>query len=172
MVEKVGRKTFSRGVWAPASTIETAQTQLATERSAPSYAKRQAAAKVRRDIVQTQYAEDFETAVRQFLRFTAHFHLLERRVARAVAAHATPVGSGTVARTKRIPIERRAEAAVVAWMRHQTTAYDSMKVARVRGARREVRRQLAEVSRVVLDLHRGKVPHPPGPCPLCEAAPA
>ena len=29
----------------------------------------------------------------------------------AVTDHATPVGSGTVARTKRIPVEQRAEAA-------------------------------------------------------------
>lgn len=167
VIEKVGRKTFSRGVWAPAKNIEVAQSALATERSTPSYAKRQAAAKLRRDTTQTHYVEDFEAAVRQFLRFTPHFQMLEVRVARAVSAHATPVGSGTVARTKRIPIERRAQAAVVAWMRHQTTAYDSMKVARVKGARREVRRQLAEVSRAVLDLHRGRVPHPPGACPLC-----
>jgi hypothetical protein len=43
-----------------------------------------------------------------------------------VTTHAAPVGSGTVARTERIPIERRAEAAVIAWMRHQTTAYDNL----------------------------------------------
>jgi len=48
------------------------------------------------------------------------------RLARAVADHATPVGSGTVARTKRIPVEERAEAAVIAWMRHQTTGYDGI----------------------------------------------
>lgn len=32
-----------------------------------------------------------------------------------------PVGSGTLARTRPLPIERRAEAVVIAWMRHQTT---------------------------------------------------
>lgn len=53
-----------------------------------------------------------------------------------MTAHATPVGSGTVARTSRIPIERRAEAAVIAWLRHQTTAYDDMKIPRVKGRRR------------------------------------
>ena len=51
---------------------------------------------------------------------------LADRLARAVTDHATPVGSGTVARTKRIPVEQRAEAAVIAWMRHQTTGYDGM----------------------------------------------
>ncbi|MEZ6128720.1 MAG: DUF2293 domain-containing protein [Planctomycetaceae bacterium] len=49
-------------------------------------------------------------------------------MATAITAHATPVGSGTVARTQRIPVEQRAESAVIAWMRHQTTAYDHMKI--------------------------------------------
>lgn len=46
---------------------------------------------------------------------------IDQRLDRVVTHHATPVGSGTVARTKRIPVEYRAEAAVIAWMRHQTT---------------------------------------------------
>lgn len=169
VVEKVGRKTFSKGVWAPAQNIEAAKAGIEQERSTPAYAKRRAADLKRREVEQAQYEVDFETSVRAFLRFTPQFKELEASVAKAVAVHATPVGSGTVARTERIPLERRAEAAVIAWMRHQTTAYDSLKVARVKGARREVRRQLAEVSRAVLDLHRGRVAHPPGSCPLCSA---
>ena len=99
-------------------------------------------------------------------------HILEalgRTLARQVTAHATPVGSGTVARTERISIERRAESAVIAWMRHQTTAYDSMKIERVAGRRREVRRELATISRAVLDLHRRDVVHAAAACPLCVA---
>ena len=76
------------------------------------------------------------------------------QLAQAVTTHATPVGSGTVARTKRIPIEERAQAAVIAWMRHATTGYDDMKIERVKGKRREVRRQLAERSRALLDRYR------------------
>ena len=79
---------------------------------------------------------------------------LAHRLARAVADHATPVGSGTVARTKRIPVEERAEAAVIAWMRHQTTAYESMKIARIKGKRREVRRMLAQRSKELLSRYR------------------
>jgi len=74
-----------------------------------------------------------------------------------------------VARTEWLPIERRVEAAVIAWMRHQATAYDNMRIAWVKGARREVRRELAEVSRAVLDLHRRDVLHGPAACPLCTA---
>ncbi len=168
VVEKVGRKTFSKGVWAPAGHIEAAKAQLEVERATPAYAKKQAAALQRRQLEQAEYVEDFEGAVRTFLRFSPQFAALEASLAKKVTVHATPVGSGTVARTERIPLERRASAAVIAWMRHQTTAYDSMKVARVKGARREVRRELAEVSRAVLDLHRGRGLHT-GACPLCVA---
>src|SRR5262249_27770921 len=89
--------------------------------------------------------------------------------ARLVAAHATPVGSGTVARTKRISVAERAEAALIAWMRHQTTAYDRLVIPRVKGKRREVRRELAQISRAVLDTHRRDVPHPITVCSLCAA---
>lgn len=169
VIEKVGRKAFSKGLWAPKENIENARATLDAERSTPAYAKKQAAAKVRRDEAQAEYVDDFYLAVRRFLRFTPEFNALEKQVAQQVTTHATPVGSGTVARTERIPLERRAESAVIAWMRHQTTAYDSMKIARIKGERREVRRQLAEISRAVLDLHRGRVAHPPSSCPLCAA---
>jgi len=70
-----------------------------------------------------------------------------------------------VARTQRIPIERRAESAVIAWLRHQTTAYDSMKIPRIKGKRREVRRMLAEQSRRLLEKYRAG--HAADPtCPL------
>ena len=89
-----------------------------------------------------------------FLAFHPSDTNLAHRLARAIADHATPVGSGTVARTKRIPVEQRAEAAVIAWMRHQTTAYDSMVIPRVKGKRREVRRMLAQRSKELLARYR------------------
>src|SRR5262249_27686465 len=89
-------------------------------------------------------------------------------LARAVTDQATPVGSGTVARTKRIPVGRRAEAAVIAWMRHQTTAYDGMVIPRVKGRRREVRRLLARRPKDLLDHYRREGAVPEG-CPLQRA---
>ena len=94
---------------------------------------------------------------------------LAASLAAQVTALATPVGSGTVARTERIPVEQRAEAAVVAWMRHQTTLYDRLKIPRIKGMRRQVRRELASISRVVLDRHRLDDGHGSSPCPLCAA---
>ena len=81
---------------------------------------------------------------------------------------ATPVGSGTVARTRRIPVGRRAEAAVIAWLRHQTTGYDGMTIPRVKGKRREVRRMLARRSQELLARYRRGEPVPEG-CPLRKA---
>jgi hypothetical protein len=86
-----------------------------------------------------------------------------------VTNHATPVGSGTVARTKRIPVERRAEAAVIAWLRHQTTAYDDLAIPRVKGERRRVRRLLARQSRQLLDAYRRGNPVDAAHCPLQQA---
>jgi hypothetical protein len=169
VIEKKGRKAFSRGLWAPAETIERLRAALEAERSTEAYAKKRVADVARRERTQAAYVVNFEQAVLEFLRFAPRWQPLARTLAARVAAHATPVGSGTVARTERIPIEERARAAVIAWMRHQTTGYDDMRIARVKGARREVRRELAEVSRAVLDLHRRDEAHAPQRCPLCQA---
>lgn len=169
VIELRGRKKFSKGVWAPAANIEGAREALAGERADPAFARRKEQDAARRARKQESYVHDFADEVMRFLRFSKTFHRQAIDMAVAVTTHATPVGSGTVARTERIPIERRAEAAVIAWMRHQTTAYDHMRIARVKGARREVRRELAEISRALLDLHRAEPPHGVASCPLCRA---
>jgi hypothetical protein len=152
--EKKGRKVFSRGIWAAATTIDKIRAELEVERSTTKYAKRKDADARRRDKTQIEYVEDFYEAVLTFLAFhPAHADLADQ-LARAVTEHATPVGSGTVARTKRIPVEQRAEAAVIAWMRHQTSAYESMKIPRIMGKRREVRRMLAQRSQELLGRYR------------------
>ena len=163
--EKKGRRMFSRGVWAPAATIQQIKNDLTAERSTDAYAKRQQAAAAKREKVQEEYVEDFFGAVVKFLDFHPDFDVLAHRFAKAVTKHATPVGSGTVARTKRIPIERRAESAVIAWMRHQTTAYDTMTIPRVKGKRREVRRMLAQRSKELLQRYR-QGHEIPATCPL------
>jgi len=169
VIEKRGRKAFSKGLWAPRENIEIARAALAAERSTEGYARKRSADVARRERGHAAYAVSFEQEVHDFLAFAPRWAELARTVARRVAAHATPVGSGTVARTQRIPIDERAEAAVIAWMRHQTTAYDHMKIERVAGRRREVRRELAQLSRAVLDLHRRDQAHAPRACSLCAA---
>lgn len=169
VAEKRGRKVFSKGLWAPAATIDAIRRAIEAERETPEYAKKRVADVARRERTQAEYEVTFEREVLDFLRFSAHWQPLAQRVASRVAKHATPVGSGTVARTKRISVDRRAEAAVIAWMRHQTTEYDNMKIARIKGQRREVRRELAGISRAMLDLHRTDREHAAASCSLCQA---
>ena len=163
--QKKGRKVFSLGVWAPAARIAAVRAELAAERATDAYAKRRVADAARRDRKQTEYVEDFLGAVLEFLDFAPAYAELAGRLADAVTQHATPVGSGTVARTQRIPLERRAESAVIAWLRHATTAYDQMHIPRIKGQRREVRRLLADQSRRLLEKYRTGRPVDPV-CPL------
>jgi hypothetical protein len=163
--EKRGRKVFSWGIWAAGATIDRIRADLAAERSTEDFARKKEADSRRRKEAQARYVEDFHGAVVAFLGFHPAHGEFADRLARAVTDHATPVGSGTVARTSRIPIQRRAEAAVIAWMRHQTTGYDDMAIPRIKGRRREVRRMLALRSRQLLERYRRGEPVEAG-CPL------
>lgn len=166
--EKKGRKVFSRGLWAPAATIDRLRAELEAERSTDGFAKKKLADARRREKAQAVYVEDFLGTVVTFLDFHENHAELAQRLAKLVTDHATPVGSGTVARTKRIPVERRAEAAVIAWMRHKTTAYESMAIPRVKGKRREIRRMLAARSKELLEGYRRGEPVN-DECPLKKA---
>jgi len=167
--EKRGRRMFSRGIWAERIRVEAIQQDLESERADPAYARKQEAAAKRREKKQTAYVGEFAEAVRRFLDFPLQYHELTEQLVQRVTAHATPVGSGTVARTERIPVHKRAESAVIAWLRHQTTAYDHMHIARVKGRRREVRRMLAERSRELLDAYRQGRADDLVDCPLRKA---
>ena len=126
VIEKRGRKAFSKGLWAPRRT-----SRRCGPRSRPSArpsATRRSEAPTWRAASgpRPRTSSTFEQEVLAFLRFSPRVGRARAHRRQAVAAHATPVGSGTVARTKRIPVAERAEAAVIAWMRHQTTGYDDI----------------------------------------------
>ena len=53
-------------------------------------------------------------------------------------------------------------------MRHQTTAYESLVIPRIKGKRREVRRMLARRSQELLQRYR-RGDSLPGECPLMVA---
>lgn len=167
--EKRGRRVISLGVWAETATIERVTAEFARERSTDAYARKQRSAKARREKTQAEYVGEFELAVFEFLGFDARYKTLAEDLSKVIAAHATPVGSGTVARTKKIPVQQRAEAAVIAWLRHQTTAYDDMVIPRVKGKRREVRRMLAKKSRLLLGVYRNGKTIDPQRCVLRQA---
>ena len=167
--EKRGRRIVSLGVWADAETIETQRLKLLVERQDPAYQKRLQAGRERRAKQEAAYADAFREEILAYLNFHSRYHGLAEEMARRVARHATSVGSGTVARTKRIPVEKRAEAATLAWMRHQTTDYDRTPIARVKGERREVRRHLAAKSKALLERYRRGHSADARTCPLQAA---
>jgi hypothetical protein len=160
---KKGRKLFSKGVWAPQSTIDRIKKDLEAERATPAFARRAESSARRRKKEQIEYVDEFFNAVLDYLAFDPKYSALAEQVARAITDHATPVGSRTVARTERIPVAERAEAAVLAWMRHKTTDYDTMKMPRVPFGRRKTRKKLAQRSKKLLHQYRqGNAPedHP------------
>lgn len=156
---KKGRRLFSGGIWAPKEVINKAKKTLELKRSTPEYAKKREYTLKRRGEKQDDYVSSFYEKTLEFLAFHPKHKNLAHKLAKAVTEHATPIGSGTVARTERIPLEKRVNAAVIAWMRHKTTAYDHMKIKRIKGQRREVRRTLAGLSETLLNRYRaGDVP--------------
>ena len=159
----------SKGLWTDAARIEKIKAELEAERSSPEYLKKLEAARRARIARQDAYVVEFRQAVVNFLNFAPCYEEIAWDIADAVTDQSVPVGSGTVARTERIPVEKRAEAAVIAWMRHQTTAYDHMHIARIRGERRNVRRELAAQSRKILEKYRNGENVDPETCPLAKA---
>ncbi len=165
---KKGRRNISKGIWVAEEHVRAAKEYVEAKRATPQYEKRKAADKQRRDKKQQEYVGDFFEETLAYLNFHEVHSGMAEKLARAVTQHATPVGAGTVARTERIPLPERVQAAVTAWMRHQTTAYDRMQIARVKGKRREVRRMLAQRSKQLLAAYRTGRPID-RECPLHKA---
>lgn len=171
---KRGRRTYSQGIWVAAVHIETARCELAQRRSMPEHQQRLQQSRRRRELQQQDYESAFKEAVLLFLAFHPDNAPLADEMAEAITRHATPVGSGTVARTRRIPLPQRARSAVIAWLRHHTTRYDLMSIPRVKGMRRQVRHDLATQSLELLERYRTrKIPADqvivPDSCPLQKA---
>jgi TfoX/Sxy family transcriptional regulator of competence genes len=169
VVVQRGRRSFSQGVWAPAATIARQRAERQSERQSAAYQDRQVAQRRRRDREQGLYVAEFREVLLQVLRFAPCHQQTAERLADAVAAQATPVGSGTVARTQRLSLSHKAELALLAWLRHQTSDYDRRHVARVKGERRAVRRQIAAQSRQLLERYRRGEAVVPATCPLQQA---
>lgn len=167
--EKKGRKTFSHGVWAAKEHIEAAKALVDAHRADPKNQKKLAQAKVRREEKEEVFGEEFQQAIIKFLKFDEKYQAMVEQLAVLVKEHAVPVGSGTVARSSSVTLDDKAAMAVMAWMRHQTSAYDSTPVARVKGARRELRRQIARQSERILANYRTGDDVDHRDCPLYKA---
>lgn len=165
---KKGRRMISKGIWAPTTFISEAKKEVKTTRQTDEYKNKLQKDRERRTKKQQEYEVEFCAAIEGFLNFHENYKALEKQMAKLVTAHAIPVGSGTVARTQMIPINERAARAVIAWMRHKTTAYENLRIARIKGERRAVRRNLAQQSNKILHLYRKGEPIPDN-CPLQKA---
>lgn len=165
---KKGRRMISKGIWAPSNTIAEAKKEVEATRLTDEYKTNLAKSRERRTRKQLEYEVEFCKEVERYLNFHSNYKTLEKKLAKLVTLHAIPVGSGTVARTQMIPVEERAARAVIAWMRHKTTAYDKLKIARIKGERRAVRRTLAQQSTQILQQYR-KGETIPEECPLKNA---
>lgn len=168
VVHKRKNRIEAIGLWCDGTTADRVRADLEFERSNPIYLRKLEAARQARIAKQDAYVVEFRQAVVDFLNFAPRYEELAWDLADAVTDQAIPVGSGTVARTERIPVAQRAEAAVIAWMRHQTTGYDNMHIAHVKGERRSVRRELAADSRQLLNAYRNGE-DTPDDCPLKTA---
>ncbi|MBE6356796.1 MAG: DUF2293 domain-containing protein [Lentisphaerae bacterium] len=168
VVHKRKNRIESIGLWCDKNVVEQIRKDLEEERSNPVYLRKLEQARQARIAKQDAYVIEFRQAVVDFLNFAPRYEEFAWELADAVTDQSVPVGSGTVARTERIPIAERAEAAVIAWMRHQTTGYDHMHIARIKGERRSVRRELAAGSREILDIYR-RGEDAPDNCPLKSA---
>ena len=167
LVHKRRNRIENIGLFMDKDTAESIKQALEAERATPEYQKQLASSRKARAKKQQLYEVEFFNAVLNYLNFAPCYAGIAEKMAHLVVDHAVPVGSGTVARTSTIPIEQRAEAAVIAWMRHQTTEYDRMSIARVKGERKAVRRRLASGSREVLARYR-KGEAIQDDCPLYE----
>ena len=167
--KKRGRRTFSQGIYAPKDNIEMARWEINRERNSPQYQRKLEKARDNRKEKQQEYSKEFFQAVLNFLNFDKKWKELENRLAELITESIVEVGSGTVARTKMIPIEQRAGSAVIAWFRHQTTPYDLMSVARVKGMRRDIRKKLAFESKLLLEQYRSGEEIDETKCPLQHA---
>ncbi len=152
--EKKGRKSFSHGVWAAKEHIEAAKSLVEAQRADPKHQKKLAQAKVRREEKEVVFGTDFQQEIIKFLNFDKKHQALVEQLSVLVKEHAVPVGSGTVARSSSVTLDDKAALAVMAWMRHQTSAYDSTPVPRIKGARRELRRKIARQSERILAKYR------------------
>lgn len=168
---KKGRRTITKGIWAHKEIIREAKDVVHTVRMTDDYKKKREYALRSRERKQAKYEVEFLNIVENFLSFHPIYHNIQHIMAKLVTEHAVPIGSGTVARTERIPIKERASKAVIAWMRHQTTAYDSLQIAHIKGERRAIRKLYAAQSITLLKQYRKGLPISEN-CPLQKAVQA
>lgn len=133
--------TETLGLLAPAANIQEAN-RLAQETQARREATR-ARSREQRARQEGAYRQVFTEAVLHYLDFNPRYQALARKIAEKVAKQATEVGSGRVGRTEKLTLERKAELAARAYIRHRYTGYeDRMSAEDLVGLDEEARRDV------------------------------
>eukprot|EP01134_Creolimax_fragrantissima_P002233 CFRG2233T1 len=156
-----GQKTndihIGEGVWAHMDRVNDIRKQVEAEKAKPEYTRTLDKGRMYREKMQDVYSDEFEDAVITFLLFTPEHKDMAEKLAREVVKHAIPVGSGTVARTMKISMERKAELATMAWMRHRVTDYEKISIPKGKGERRKVRNKLWDECKKILQQYRSRI---------------
>jgi hypothetical protein len=124
-IAKKRAKGYTRtlGIWAPKENIEAAR-KLADETRSQREVKR-LISRAQREKQEAKYREQFTEAVHEYLGFAPKHEQLACDIAKAVAEHATQVGSERVGRTSKLPLEEKAMLATRSYIRHNYTKYES-----------------------------------------------
>ena len=109
-VAKKPAKGYTRtlGIWAPKHNIEAAQ-KLAEE-TRPQREAERLVSRAQREKQEAKYQEQFAEAVHEYLGFARKHEQLARDIAKAMAKHATQVGSDTSRTNKEIAPSRKGSA--------------------------------------------------------------
>lgn len=112
------------GIFAPANIIEEEHRKISYERRTKEYEQRLQRSRKSRENKEAKYSKEFAEACFQFLDFVPEYEDLAWQIARGAASVASDVGSGRVGRTAKLSLEKKAQLAVRAFIRHNFTNYD------------------------------------------------
>lgn len=143
------------GIFAPINIIEEERGKISSERRTKEYEQRLQRSQKSREKKETKYRKEFAEACFQFLNFVPDQKDLAWQIAWGAASVATNVGSGRVGRTKKLPLEKKAELAVRAFIRHNFTNYDESLAEMGEPWYQEIRGDVAVEVNCFLEEHRG-----------------
>ena len=116
--------TATLGVFCPEASLTDAEKRR--DETAESRARQRGVGRASRERAESRYRTSLERAVLEFLSFAPQHKSLALEIAEGSVAHATPVGSGRVGRTRKLSLSERAELAVRAYIRHKHTNYEAL----------------------------------------------
>ena len=138
-------KLYTLGSSGSTSSIDSSlNLELRLERSRKSREKKEA-----------KYRKEFTEACFRFLNFVPEHEDLAWQIAWGATSVATEVGSSRVGRTSKLPLEKKAELAVRAFIRHNFTDYDERLDEMGEPWYHEIRGDAAAKVNRFLEEHRG-----------------